>query len=322
MEKFPSPSIRIESISNELLRLMKIPNIKSIKNLKHILDEFIEPPKKENIESELKYLLKLKLLTSIDDDGELTLIGSTIADMQIEPEKGLSLITAYKLNCFREVTSILAVLEITKSSIEKLFVLPLNIIDEEPKDDKSIKQIKWLTGKFENAKTHFNNRYGDHIAILKIFKEYEEHRDNSTYLNKWLYANFLSYDTLTAAYDLYVKMKRRYRPILSELELDKPDQSVLDIDIKYKVMAALIYGYHENILRIKHKNIQTINKIKNISNIKIEKYSFCDVDVNDPLTASTDLFYDQLWRFDNNPIKAKIVTKVSQKSLDIIDLIN
>ena len=52
-----------------------------------------------------------------------------------------------------------------------------------------------------------------------------------------------------------------------------------------------------------------------IKNIQIEKHSFLTIDKR----KKQDLFYNQLFQYNNNPIKALIVSNVSKKSLDIID---
>jgi len=322
MEKFPSPSIRIEPINYEILRLLAINSINSVENLKNTLNNFIEPPNETKVNAELNYLFELNLLSSTDYSGKLTNLGIIVANLQLEPYQALPMILAFKLNCFREVSSILAVTDVIKGSLDQLFSLPTeNLSDTETesneKDSNTSKnKTKWLMDKFSAAKEHFVNKYGDHIAILKLFGEYEKKRNDPDKLKEWSYKYFIKRNTLENAYRMYQKMKYRYRGKIEKLNLTKPDKSssILKLDIKYRVMASLLYGYSPNILKVS-KGKLVLNRNKNISNVQLDKNSF----VKDATKKDTELFYHQLNKYDNGPIKANIATIISKNSLSILD---
>ncbi len=320
MEKFPAPAISIESISNEIIRMMgyekktiedKTPKT-SVKEIRDMISEFIEPPREKFLDAEFKYLKQINIIDSDNDNGTLTDLGLKISQLQIEPEQGTGLIMAYRLNCFREVAAIYATIDAIKGSIDGFFIVPTNDPLETSDVDDKKKFSKQLTIKFEKSRHDFDNMYGDHLAILKIFKDYEELRQskNTEKLVSWAYKYFLKRDVLEKAYQGYMRFKNRYRYRISQMNYQKPDQQILSIELKYRIMASLLYGSSLNILISKDDNLQTLNG--NVTNIRIDQSSFYNPD------KSSDMFYYQLFKFHNSPLKAKIVSKISKKSLDII----
>jgi HrpA-like RNA helicase len=292
---------------------MGIADLKSIGGLKNTLNNFLEPPIPNHVEYELDYLHKMELITSTKTDGTLTNLGNMVIDLQIDPAQGLSMIMAYRLNCFREVSAIMAVKEKIKGSIDGLFV-----IEEEEYDNIETKeQNDNLKNKFESAKKDYQNMYGDHIAILKIFQEYENLRNDEDKLNEWTYKYFLRRNVLDGAYDIYQKMKYRYRNKLSQMELPEylgeVGREILETDIKYRIMASIIYGNQFNVIKYKRNKFELHDG--SIENIEIEKNSFIN---KDELTDNSKYIYDNLFRYGNNPVRAKIITKLSKKSVDII----
>jgi len=312
MARFPEPSIKSESISYELLRLLGIDDIKTVGNLKETLNKFLEPPNPKYIDNELDYLYKMELITSPKKDGILTNLGNMIIDLQTDPAQGLTMIMAYRLNCFREISAILALMEKIKGSVDGLFIVQ----SDEPELETK-KQSENLKNKFEKVKKDYHNMYGDHIALLKIFQEYEELRENEDKLNDWTYKYFIRRNILEGAYDTYQKMKYKYRNKLSQMELreylGEIDKEILETDIKYRVMASVIYGNQYNVIKYKDGKFELHDG--SVKNIEIEKSCFIN---KDELTENSKYFYDNLFRYGNNPIRAKIITKLSKRSIDII----
>lgn len=310
MIKFPSPSIKVESISSEILRLMGMKEESTISEIKETLHNFIEPPDDSFVAAEINYLHNMKMISSLKEDAGLTAYGKLVLKLNTDPASALALITGYKLNCFREVLSILCVIDIIKGTINKIFTLPGDIMEN---DDT--KKIKWLMDKFNVAKKYFNNKYGDHLAILKIFNEYLKKRKNEASLKQWSYKYFIDRRVMENAYYQYVKLNHRYREILSKFDTTKPDRSILDVDIRYKILSSLIFGFNLNLLKNSSKgNILSIDN--KINNIELEKYGFVD---KKNLKSTDKLFYDRLYQYGKNPIKAKIVSLIPKKSLSIID---
>lgn len=330
MEKFPLPAIRIESISYEIIRLMGLNDSYKIQDVKTMLQNFIEPPDKTYLKHELKYLKNIGMITDDSETGELSKIGKFISELQIEPNYGLALIMGYRLNCFREVACIISVIDITKGSIDKLFTVQVdetNVGEGEGEGEKNKDKNKnkdWLKNKLRSVKKDYTDQYGDHIAILKIFKEYEEKRKNVDSLTAWTYKYFLKRDVLEKSYQSYLKMKNRYRNRISQFvqtNYEKTDQNILNAELKYKVMASFIYSLTQGDMdRLKHfvliqKDGQLELADGKITAIQIDPDSF----INHDKIGKNKIFFHQLFKNNNNPIKAKIITRISQKSLKIVE---
>jgi len=314
MDKFPLPAIRTESISNEILRLMcTLPNTTTIDAVKKTLNEFIEPPTIVYVDAEIRYLFDMHLVTSDKADGIVTSYGQLVSDLNMEPSDAISLAIAYKLNCFREVLAVVCVVDVIGGSIDKLFTLPTDISDDDR--DKNTDRLKHLTKKFNAAKERFSNRYGDHLAILKIFSEFEKNRKtrDDEKLKDWSYKYFIDRYILDRAYQNYVRLKQRLRPYLQQFNSSDTDPSLLNSDIKYKVLASFMFGYHLNLLKVDSKGLIKTDDSK-VRNIQLEKNNFIDRE----LKSSDKLFYNNLYRYNTNPVSAKIVSLLSQKGLEII----
>lgn len=324
MEKFPAPAIRTESISNEIVRLMGLKNGQTVKDLKLMLRGFIEPPDGDYLKYELKYLKDIGMITNDSETGELSKLGQFISEMQIEPNNGLALIMGYRLNCFREVASIIAVIDVIKGSIDKLFTLQVDEAMDESESESGDKN--WLKNKMKTVKKDFIDQYGDHLAILKIFKEYEEKRKNTEELNAWTYKYFLKRDILEKSYQSYLKIKNRYRNQISnyvQMNFDKVDEEILNQGLKYKIMASFIYSLTQgDTNKLKHYVLVT-NKDNNnqlesldgkLTGIQFDPDSF----INHDKIGSHELFYNQLFKNNKNPVKAKVITLISKKSLKIM----
>lgn len=302
-----------------------LPDVKTIGDVKKTLNDFIEPPTKEYVSAELKYLYNMNLITSDKADGVLTIYGTLASELNVEPADALCLAMSYRLNCFREVLAIICVTDAIDGTIDNLFTLPKDILDEsnqtsETNSDKAqltSNQLKHLTNKFNTGKNHFDNRYGDHIGMLKIFGEYEKKRKNKDSLKDWAYKYFIDKYVLEKAYQQYVKLKHRYRPLLTEFNSSTTSKLAIDNETKYKVLASLMFGYNLNLLKVDSKGkIKTYDS--KINNIELEKNCFVDRE----LKSTDKLFYNNLYKFDANPVKAKIVSLVSKKGLDIIEQVS
>lgn len=330
MEKFPLPSIKSEFLYYEILRLMALMTGKQnqIDELYKMLDDFIEPPNKNIIDICYNLLRKLELV----DDQKITDLGLIIADLQMDPMEGIAIVIGYRLNCFREIISIIAMINATKGSMSELFNLPSDILEShEPNEE----QQKWLFHKFNKAIKNFDNKYGDHIALLKIFNEYrkiKKDKDNDSKLNKWIYKHFLRKDILEKADKMYFKLKRHLN-YLGE-NSDHIKESILsnnDIPnskLIYRVMASLLYGYRYNHLIIKESLDKEKSKLyvpehPKIDNIKLETYSFIKIKDNSKSKSKSkqkDYFYYVLFGQDHQ-IKVKIVTLISKNTQKIFELI-
>lgn len=332
MDRFPIPSIRSESITSEILRLMTMPMIDDVKGLREVLNDFIEPPDSKTVDSDIEYLEKLGMI----DDQKLTELGEAVPDLQLEPEDAKTMIMAYRLFVTREALAIIMLMNECKHSISNLYTLPLDILDEEDEESRGEyrKRVERLTKKFGKAKSEYDNRYGDLIGLLKVFYRYEELREadrkekttaSRKKLSDWLYENFLKEKTLSYAYMSYLRMKRRIRPTLSRLQnetnlIPRVEQDILDINSTYRILASFMYGYSENSVKIKNgqARIEYTDKLGETSPSTVEIDTHAFIDLKKSKSSAKDGIYTSLFKFGERPIKAKIVTYTSDKSKEIL----
>jgi Mimiviridae putative ATP-dependent RNA helicase len=335
MDRFPIPSIRSESITSEILRLMSMPMVDGVDGLKGVLGDFIEPPDPSTVESDLIYLEKLGMI----ENSKLTELGAIIPDLQLEPEEGKTMIMAYRLFVTREALAIIMLMNECKHSISNLYTLPLNLLDEDDEDTRGDykKKVQWLTKKFNKAKSEYDNRYGDLIGLLKIFHKYEELREadrqerttaSRKKLNDWMYENFLKERTLSYAYESYLRMKRRIRPTLSRIQsntslIPRVDQDILDINSTFRVLSSFMHGYSENEVEVKNglATIDYVDKLNEDSTKRVEVDVNSFIDLKKSKSSAKGAIYISLFKFGDRPIKAKIVTYESEKSKEILKAI-
>lgn len=304
MERFPEPSIKTDSINYEIIRLLNTPNINTVKDIRDTFNKFIQPPLPKYLNAELSFLKDLELISSSGDTGKLTDLGHIVSDLQIEPYVALTLLMAYKLYCFREVCAILAVIDITKSSISKLFMVP---------KPTNTSQNNNVMQKFKNAIQNFDNKYGDHVAILKIFKEYEKKKTDREKLKVWCHKYFIKRDILEQSYKTYIHMKNRYWNVLLKIKPPDVENDLIKEDLIYRIMASFIYGYKLNILEKAHDRLLTLDK----QNVILEKE--CFIKKND--IQNSPLIYTILFQGDSKKITAKVVSKIPVKSIEILSKI-
>jgi HrpA-like RNA helicase len=160
MKDFPEPAIRTSNLYDECIRLLHQPYIRTVDNLRDILNGFIEPPKTRFVNSALSLLTRLDLI----EDDKISRLGDLVADLNIDPMQGLALILGYKLRCAKELCALFAILETTKNTIGDLF--------KKPGQKANAKEVS----QYENARKRLVHEYGDHMTLLKIFQKYRDHK--------------------------------------------------------------------------------------------------------------------------------------------------
>lgn len=328
MDRYPVPSIRSESITTEILRLLGIQSIGTVENLTKVLQQFIEPPDPKTVGFDIEYLQNLQMI----ENSKITDHGKICTDLQVEPAEARALIMAYRLHVFREVLAVIVLAIECKHSMSSLFTLPLDILDStNPNIEKDKKE--WLENKFKVSTKDFANPYGDIIALLKIFQKFEELKkdhDNEDSIKKWTYEKFIKRGVLESAYKSYNRSKYSLKTVLknahsvimgeNKVNRAKADADSADADIVYKVLACFMYGYkyNETMVQDKKAKIKYIDKLGTETQIKalIDPVSFMDLSKSS--TSSKRALYFTLFKFGNMPVKIKIITYESRKSIELL----
>lgn len=237
MKNYPEPSIKTSNLYTECLRLLNLPVITDVDELKKVFNKFIDPPENIYINSAIRELEKLSLV----ENNKITQLGKHIANMQSDPCNSLALLAAYHLNCFDEVCFIVSCLDTIKMNINDLF---------------------FITEKNQNPIEKFSSRHGDIITILKIIEKYND-LDSDKRI-KYAKDNNLKSNIL----DKINRHKRKLYRLIDDIKniisitSDKNEQK------DQKILACFMFGYRNNVAKYSNGKF-------NINNIhaKISKFS-------------------------------------------------
>lgn len=279
MIDFPLPTIRVESISYEMIRLLNTKMINDVKELRKILDEFIEPPDKKQVESELRYLEKNNIIKL---ESGLTKLGEIVSKLQMDVEDSLMLIMGFRLNCFKEILLLIVFSNILNNSMDKLIRVG---------KDETTSEI------FNIIKKEYDNKYGDYIGLLKIYNSYKDSNLHKKVKD----------DLLGRVRDTFKRSRNRYINILKENKEQINEifkfEDINNVHLTTRVLSSIQYGLRFNYVKSKD------NKIKlNEKNVSLDKSNLIENYNN------KKIFYKQLFKFDSNPIKAKLLSVESKSS--------
>lgn len=130
-------------MASVVLQLKKL----GIEDLVHF--DFMDPPAPETL---MRALELLNYLAAIDDNGELTQLGSIMAEFPLDPQLAKMLISSTDLSCSNEILSITAML-----SVPQCFIRP----------NEAKKQA-------DEAKARFAHIDGDHLTLLNVYHAFKQ----------------------------------------------------------------------------------------------------------------------------------------------------
>lgn len=163
------PEIQRTNLSSVVLMLKSL-GINDLINF-----DFLDAPPAETLIRSLEQLYALGMLNS---RGELTKLGRRCAEFPSDPQLSKMIIGAERYGVVDEAITIAAMLDVN------------NAVFYRPKDKKVLA---------DTAKMRFaRGNYGDHIALLRVYKEWEE----SGFSRQWCLENFIQDKTMKRARDI------------------------------------------------------------------------------------------------------------------------
>ncbi|KAJ4960743.1 hypothetical protein NE237_020653 [Protea cynaroides] len=164
-EEFPEvtvPEIQRSSLAGSVLYLksLDLPDIDILKF------DFLDPPSRESLEDALK---QLYLVDAIDENGSITDIGRTMAELPLEPSLSRTLMEANEFGCLSQALTVAAMLSAETT------LLP--------------GQSKGTEKKRKHAPSNLpdGSGWGDHIQLLQVFENW----DRMDYDPRWCKDNDL-----------------------------------------------------------------------------------------------------------------------------------
>ncbi|KAG1786637.1 P-loop containing nucleoside triphosphate hydrolase protein [Suillus plorans] len=146
---------------------------------------------KAGIKSLLRALELLNYLSALDDDGNLTALGSIMAEFPLDPQLSKMLIVSPEFKCSNEILSITAML-----SVPNVWLRPSNKREEA-----------------DAAKVLLTVPGGDHLMLLNVYNNYIQNQHDKA----WTWTNYLSAQALIQAENVREQLKRTMERF--ELEL-------------------------------------------------------------------------------------------------------
>ena len=199
------PEILRSNLSSTILHLKKL----GIDDLVHF--DFMDPPAPETL---MRALEELNYLGALDDEGELTEVGTKMSEFPLDPQLSKMLIASPQYQCSNEAVSIVAML-----SVPNVFMRP----------SEGRKQA-------DAAHQQFAHVDGDHLTLLNVYHAYKtvapaaaaassSSSSSSASASKWAWDNFLNERALKQADNVrgqLVRLMQKQSIPLTSLPFDHP----------------------------------------------------------------------------------------------------
>ena len=204
--EYPTPSIEKSDITGNILDIMRMEASDTVKKMRYLLDEFMDPPHEKFIINSLKTLEALGAITTLNEDGIITPMGSAISKFRvISPCFARSIIASHFYGVSRSMCDIIALAHNADGRIGNFF------IKYYPDKKKTVEWNKKELNRHKSIMKSFEHPYGDYMSMLKAYK---------------MYIAFIKTNTKQSISKINPKQDKA----------DKVDKAVLDLDLDLNEM--------------------------------------------------------------------------------------
>ncbi|XP_022342523.1 putative pre-mRNA-splicing factor ATP-dependent RNA helicase PRP1 [Crassostrea virginica] len=205
------PEILRSNLGSVVLQLKKL----GIDDLVHF--DFMDPPAPETL---MRALELLNYLAALDDDGELTELGSMMAEFPLDPQLAKMVIASCDHSCSNEILSITAML-----SVPQCFVRPTE-----------------MKKTADESKMRFAHIDGDHLTLLNVYHAFKQCQEDP----QWCYDNFVNYRSLKSADNVRQQLAR----IMDRFNLRRSSTDFASRDYYLNIRKALVSGFFMQIAHL------------------------------------------------------------------------
>ncbi|CAH3030876.1 unnamed protein product [Porites evermanni] len=198
------PEILRSNLGTVVLQLKKL----GIDDLVHF--DFMDPPAPETL---MRALELLNYLGALDDNGDLTPLGSMMAEFPLDPQLAKMVMASCDHNCSNEILSITAML-----SVPQVFLRP--------------NEAKKAA---DEAKMKFAHIDGDHLTLLNVYHAYKQNHEDV----QWCYDNFIQHRSLKSADNVRQQLAR----IMDRFNLARRSTDFNSRDYYLNIRKALVAGF-------------------------------------------------------------------------------
>ncbi|CRK43459.1 hypothetical protein BN1723_019192, partial [Verticillium longisporum] len=171
------PEILRSNLANTVLELKKL----GVEDLVHF--DLMDPPAPETM---MRALEELNYLACLDDEGELTALGSKASEFPLDPALAVMLISSPEFYCSNEILSITSLL-----SVPQIWMRPAA-----------------SRRRADEMKAHFTHPEGDHLTLLNAYHAFKGEIQKGADVKRWCHDHFLSYRHLQSADNVRAQLKR------------------------------------------------------------------------------------------------------------------
>ena len=301
-EDDPVLAIKKERTEGLILEVFRKSDVSTLNDALDYINEFIEPPPKNLLDSGVSALIAMKIITNNGNSSILTELGQkvllSLKAVSGNVQLGTMLVSSYNYQCEYEICALVAILNYKDISVKKFFKPPI------PGDKLDAKKLM-------EKKKAFIHEFGDIFTMLKIYMTFYRKVKKMTrnLLKEFCDMNRLDYYVLSNIRKDHLAVWRESR----FLE-DYRDPNIIRYDKFSNVLFSIISGYYINICKklkggTKYKN--WFPKVKTVSGISRDSY----------IGKNNDYIY--YIKLSNTPAgrNYEICNKITKKQIEIINKI-
>ena len=205
------PEILRSNLSSVVLQLKKL----GIDDLVHF--DFLDPPAPETL---MRALEMLNYLGALNDEGDLTPLGTEMAEFPLDPSLSKMLMVSPKYRCSNEILTIAALL-----SVPNIFQRP-----------------KERANEADQVKREFAHIDGDHLTLLNVYHAWlKEGKDQ-----RWCYDHYINHRSITSAENVRNQLER----IMQRFNLPMVSPSYESRDYYENIKKCLLSGFFMHVAHL------------------------------------------------------------------------
>ena len=208
------PEILRSNLGSVVLQLKKL----GIDDLVHF--DFMDPPAPETL---MRALELLNYLGALDDDGNLTQVGTVMSEFPLDPQLAKMVCVSPQFKCANEILTITAMLSVPNPFIR-------------PRDQQR---------EADDAKAQFSHVEGDHLTLLNAYHAFKQNGEDS----QWAWNNYLNFRAMKSADNVRSQLMRianRYNMNLQSTEFTSRDYYL-------NIRKAILSGYFMQVAHLERK---------------------------------------------------------------------
>eukprot|EP01098_Paradermamoeba_levis_P014388 TRINITY_DN6845_c0_g2_i5.p1 TRINITY_DN6845_c0_g2~~TRINITY_DN6845_c0_g2_i5.p1 ORF type:complete len:275 (+),score=81.02 TRINITY_DN6845_c0_g2_i5:243-1067(+) len=181
----------------------------------------MDPPAPETL---MRALEMLNYLGALDDEGNLTTLGSQMSEFPLDPQLCKMIIESPKYSCSNEILTVASML-----SVPNCFLRP--------------KEAQKLA---DEAKGRFSHIDGDHLTLLNVYHAFKQSKESPD----WCYENFINHRTMKAAENVRQQLSR----IMKRFDLQMISTDFNSKDYYINIRKAIVAGFFMQVAHLERNN--------------------------------------------------------------------